>query len=1159
MDPINIIGELEILNGIQELSIGELDALIAKFKYIDLQHYLTTFKVGTKPEQATQELLKQLTIDVLQHTGFSEVKIKGGFVDFAIQENVVNPILIELKPGFEKIMSSSGSVFKVKSKKLEFINHKDQIQKYLTGNDFVILTNLNDSFLFNRDAIIKYEPFYNIKFTELLKMFLDSENLWDTVRRLEDQFVKLELEKQFFIDLNNWYKELSYIAYKEINGFTKSELIVLFINKIIFAKTLEDYGLIPYKFITDEYFQKYSKWEIKGIYKILDNYFTEFEEWFWDYYDTELFRTKIWDFIDKSPENLQKFERIFEKVLGVGKWEYTFGKGMVHYNYRKIDEDVFGKAYETFIAQNRKDSGIYYTHRLITQYMSERLVYELFELKVNEIFAAFDNFDFELAQIKINEMYLITIADTTSGSGSYLIKVFREIYKYYQRIYQKLNWTNEIHGLFEVPKHVKDAQDFIDKNLFNDKLRLISTIILRHIHAIDFDERAIEIAKTNLWKEAVKVEKGIFNFRRLSSRYNHILPNLQINFINADTLYDLPIDVQILELSTRYSNEIKEMHKIRSEYMFNPGNPEILDFIKNTKAVIRKDLETKLPVLTKPTLVCLEFFYLYFDMEGKPLQEIHRGFSGIISNPPWEEIYPVKKEFFDIGKYEMERADFEKQFDVRLKKDEDFAARWKKYCKFYLDYTAYISQNYTYHKLKPESSMSMRSHLNYFKVLLERDTQLLKPNGFLNILVPSSFQTDEGSYGLRKLSFIENTLIELFSFENKGFKDKESDATRTKLFSEVDPRFKFSIVFFQKLKPAENETFKGLFYLLDPKDLYSKEPLEYSRELIRKFSPYNLSIMEFASILDYNLCMKILSEHSLLGQLGYNFRREFNFTDDNTLLSKERINNEVMPVYEGKCIHQYSNIWSEINYYIETSIAHQELISKEVKRIKTDLKLKVNTKEVLEYFIKNDFKLDYQTYRLVYRAVASSTNERTLISTIIPANTVTVNSLNYLINCNYQKDGEYFTQTLNNNLDILYIMALINSLTLNYYIRNKISANLNMFYLYELPIPTAFSELRNKIIELSFLLLWSKSNKIDYQGLCDELNIVPPSNIHQIKIRSELEVLIARDLFGLNKSDWEYLTSTFVFGEDSETKNELDEIISLSNMNFQIAKGKNSL
>src|SRR6266571_3194955 len=79
------------------------------------------------------------------------------------------------------------------AKELEEQIKYPELQKYLTSNDFLILTNLNDAFLFNRDALIDYKPFLKIKFTDLLKEFLDSENLWDTVRRMEDQFVKPEL------------------------------------------------------------------------------------------------------------------------------------------------------------------------------------------------------------------------------------------------------------------------------------------------------------------------------------------------------------------------------------------------------------------------------------------------------------------------------------------------------------------------------------------------------------------------------------------------------------------------------------------------------------------------------------------------------------------------------------------------------------------------------------------------------------------------------------------------------------------------------------------------------------------------------------------------------------------------------------------------------
>jgi len=48
---------------------------------------------------------------------------------------------------------------------------------------------------------------------------------------------------------------------------------------------------------------------------------TELDEWFWDYYDTELFRTNIWDFIDKDTENLSRFRSAFERMVGFGRWE----------------------------------------------------------------------------------------------------------------------------------------------------------------------------------------------------------------------------------------------------------------------------------------------------------------------------------------------------------------------------------------------------------------------------------------------------------------------------------------------------------------------------------------------------------------------------------------------------------------------------------------------------------------------------------------------------------------------------------------------------------------------------------------------------------------------------------------------------------------------
>lgn len=1161
MNPRIIIKELEKLNYHQKLSLAEMEDLENSFTYAPLRHYLQALKHNSKPETAASDLLKKIFENVLAQSPFTEVKLKSGFIDFAIQENSVNPILIELKPGFDKTLDSGKTVNGIYSLNLEVTKHKDQISKYLTSNDFIILTNLNKTYLFNRDAIIDFKPFYEISFTELLKLFLDSETLWDTVRRLEDLYVKPELEQEFFTDLVKWYEELNCVNFIEKDGFTKGELVVLLINKIIFIKTLEDYGLIPYKFLTDEYFSKYNKWEIKGVEKILNNFFTELEEWFWDYYDTELFRTKIWDYIDKSKSNLLKFERIFEKVLGVGKWEYTFGKGMVHYNYRKIDEDVFGKAYETFIAKTRKDSGIYYTHRLITQYMSEQIVKHLFDPVVLRINDAIDKHDFETANIEMQHLYRISIVDTTSGSGSFLIKALREIYTAYKKIADKLEWVNhQTFGMFETPKFFTDALKFLNDNFLdaNSKRKLIASIILRHIHAIDLDDRALETAKTNMWKEAVKLEKGLFNFRKLGSDYNHILPNLQINFLHTDTLYDLPIAEQLNYIELYHRDTIKNLQHIRNSYLNIPTEPNVLDQIQLNKQIIRQGLLTQFSSepIRPPAFICLEFFYLYFDAEGKVLPAEEQGFSGIISNPPWEEIYPVAKEFANIGKYEMDRNDFEKAFQKKLEAESNFKQRWEDYQLFYKRYSVFVAEQYHYHQLKPSASGAMRSHLNLFKLLFERDVQLLKPGGYLNILIPSSFQTDEGSFGLRKLTFMENSLIELYSFENRGFFEN-GKTTKTKIFQDVHPQFKFSIVFMQKITPQPDAVFRSMFYLTNPNDVYTRTPLDYSLQMVRSFSPHNLSIMEFEKPEDYALCTKIRGTHLLLGEHGYNFRREFNVTDDAEYFSPIRRDETDQPVVEGKMIHQFNSSYSKINNYISTTTAHDLLFSKEVKRIKSDLKLTAKNSIVKNDFINNNHKLDYQTYRLVYRAIASSTNERTLITAIVPPNQFAVNSVNYLINCSYVRiDDATYVQNVLPSTETVYLMALMNSLTLNYFIRNKISANLNMFYLYELPIPEVNEADKKTIINKAFALLYYKSNSKLYDGLRKDLNIdlqelsLYADSLTHNQLRAELEVFIAEKLYGLNAADWQYLASTFTYGENPVTRTELNEIIRISNAFF---------
>src|SRR5208283_598807 len=198
---------------------------------------------------------------------------------------------------------------------------------------------------------------------------------------------------------------------------------------------------------------------------------------------------------------------------------------------------------------------------------------------------------------------------------------------------------------------------------------------------------------------------------------------------------------------------------------------------------------------------------------------------------------------------------------------------------------------------------------NFWKLFIERDLSLVRQGGLFSLLVPSGLQTDEGCADLRRWLCTENTMTELTSFENKGYREvREGKEQRKQIFPDVHPQFKFSFFKVVKgLQPHEDHKFDARFYLHDPKDVFAT-PVHYSVEMIRRFSPENFGIMEFRSESDYQLCAKIRGAHALLKDLGRTFRREFHITEDAHFFTKcgsRKLAEGEMPLYEGKMVHQF--------------------------------------------------------------------------------------------------------------------------------------------------------------------------------------------------------------------------------------------------------------
>ena len=166
------------------------------------------------------------------------------------------------------------------------------------------------------------KPFHELPFADFLARCRETRSVLDAVRRLEDTAEKPELEQQFFEDLKIWFNEFDKVKWTPPE--LAAESIILLINKLIFARTIEDFGLVPYRYTQDAYAQHTRDWQAKGPHRIVPKFLAQFEEFFDEYYDTEIFSARVWDRLDKDPANLQRFCDKLNFILGINTWDQTF-------------------------------------------------------------------------------------------------------------------------------------------------------------------------------------------------------------------------------------------------------------------------------------------------------------------------------------------------------------------------------------------------------------------------------------------------------------------------------------------------------------------------------------------------------------------------------------------------------------------------------------------------------------------------------------------------------------------------------------------------------------------------------------------------------------------------------------------------------------------
>jgi hypothetical protein len=206
----------------------------------------------------------------------------------------------------------------------------------------------------------------------------------------------------------------------------------------------------------------------------------------------------------------------------------------------------------------------------------------------------------------------------------------------------------------------------------------------------------------------------------------------------------------------------------------------------------------------------------------------------------------------------------------------------------------------------------------------------------------------------------------------------------------------------------------------------------------------------------------------------------------------------MFPLYEGKMIHQFTAEFAMPRYWVD-----------EVAGRKSILGRTPDTGQVL----------DYQRYRIAHRSIASSTNTRTMIASILPKHCFFGHSLNA-------------TKGAMGGADMLVLVSFLNSFCLDFALRQSVSSNLTMFFIYQLPMPrltksdkwyqailaraaklTCTTEAYADLWEAVMPMKWSEKE-------------VAMQEHERNTLRAELDGIIAH-IYGLTEAEFIYILKSF--------------------------------
>lgn len=430
-------------------------------------------------------------------------------------------------------------------------------------------------------------------------------------------YYKAILQNLFFATLNREINERKFRSYENFHGKTKDYGVTnLFRYKDLFK--IEEKKII-------QLFQK-TPFLNGGLFEALDRYTTEKEEENFDKKARVQKHRFLTDAFAENYKNLKVPNELFFSSAKDGiinifqKYQFTAEETTPLDQDISLNPELLGRVFENLLASYnpetgetvRKMTGSFYTPSNIVSYIVETSLYEYFlqetKTKKEKIAALFiegaeaENLTQEEKEQLVASIGKLTILDPAVGSGAFPMGILQKL----TELLEKLDPQNKLWKAKQIATIEKTLdpisrekalasveENFTKENHYGNygrKLYLIQKVI----YGVDIQPIAIQICKLRFFLSLLIEQKP-----RKDSKNNYgfkPLPNLETNFITADSLLSLEGKTKQVVLETSEVIEIKKGFKKNKENYFTASSREEKKKYEKENKNLRQRLAKELQV-----------------------------------------------------------------------------------------------------------------------------------------------------------------------------------------------------------------------------------------------------------------------------------------------------------------------------------------------------------------------------------------------------------------------------------------------------------------------------------------------------------------------------------------------------------------------------------